>query len=68
MTLPTPPERALPDRLRRWQAVRVTDLPLELPGHEEQLVGHDLTLGVERRIEVAHLAGVDVLVAGEFKR
>ena len=31
MNLPLPPERALPDRLARWQAVRVTDLPLELP-------------------------------------
>ena len=33
MNLPLPPERALPDRLARWQAVRVTDLPLELPGY-----------------------------------
>jgi len=34
MNLPLPPERPLPDRLSRWQAVRVTDLPLELPGYE----------------------------------
>ena len=33
MNLPVPPERTLPDRLARWQAVRVTDLPLELPGY-----------------------------------
>jgi phosphoribosylaminoimidazole-succinocarboxamide synthase len=33
VNLPLPPERALPDRLARWQAVRVTDLPLELPGY-----------------------------------
>jgi phosphoribosylaminoimidazole-succinocarboxamide synthase len=39
MNLPTPPERALPDRLRRWQAVRVTDLPLELPGYEHVYSG-----------------------------
>ena len=39
MTLPTPPERALPDRLRRWQAVRVTDLPLELPDYEHVYSG-----------------------------
>ena len=34
MNLPLPPERAVPDRLTRWQAVRVTDLPLDLPGYE----------------------------------
>jgi phosphoribosylaminoimidazole-succinocarboxamide synthase len=34
MNLPIPPERVLSDRLTRWQAVRVTDLPLELPGYE----------------------------------
>jgi len=36
---PTPPERAVPDRLRRWQAVRVTDLPLDLPGYEHVYSG-----------------------------
>ncbi len=34
MNLPVPPERTLPDQLGRWQAVRVTDLPIDLPGYE----------------------------------
>lgn len=34
MNLPLPAERPVPDRLSRWQAVRVTDLPLDLPGYE----------------------------------
>ena len=34
MNLPLPAERAVPDRPSRWQAVRVTDLPLDLPGYE----------------------------------
>ena len=33
MNLPVPPERTLPDQLGRWQAVRVTDLPIDLPGY-----------------------------------
>ena len=39
MNLPLPPERAVPDRLSRWQAVRVTDLPLDLPGYEHVYSG-----------------------------
>lgn len=39
MTLPVPAERAMPDQVTRWQAVRVTDLPLELPGYEHVYSG-----------------------------
>jgi len=39
VNLPLPPERAVPDRLSRWQAVRVTDLPLDLPGYEHVYSG-----------------------------
>ena len=54
MNLPLPPERPLPDRLSRWQAVRVTDLPLELPGYQHVYSGkvRDLYAPVDAEGEV----------------